>query len=172
MIGQVPLRGATATAVLLAALLAGCESLQPPAPPPAPLGPSLTQLWQRPPERALLNGLRFYEDGVFDRAEASFRSALLQGLRDQRDAGAAHKYLAFIACAFNRIAECEQRFRNALAADRELVLTDAEIGHPIWGPVYRKVTAEQRAVRPVPASSGKPEAAAPVGPPPAAKPAS
>jgi hypothetical protein len=131
-------------AVLVAILVAGCETLQPPPPPAAPQPPSVAQLWERPPERALLNGLRFYEDGALDRAEASFRSALLQGLRDRRDAASAHKYLAFIACAFNRLPECEQQFRNALAADPSFLLTDAEIGHPIWGPVYRRVTAERR----------------------------
>lgn len=122
--------------------MAGCETLapSPPAPPPQPL--SIAQLWQRPPERALLNGLRFYEDGNFERAEQSFRSALLQGLRDRRDEATAHKYLAFIACAFNRIGECQQQFRAAFAADPGFVLTDAEIGHPVWGPVYRMVAAE------------------------------
>ena len=118
------------------ALLAACATDTAPT---APAGPSATQLWQRPPERALFNGLRLYEEGAFDRAEQAFRSALLQGLRDRRDAAVAHKYLAFIACAFNRLAECEQQFRNAVAVEPTFILTDAEIGHPIWGPVYRKV---------------------------------
>lgn len=122
--------------------LGACETLMPPppAPPPPPPPPSAAQIYARAPERALINGLRFYEDGVFDRAESSFKSALLQGLRDRRDAAVAHKYLAFIACAFNRVAECEASFRTAIATDPEFRLTDAEIGHPIWGPVYRKVT--------------------------------
>lgn len=135
-----PSRRLTLLAVALA--LAGCETLlpQPPPPPPPPPPPSASQTYARPPERALINGLRFYEDGVFDRAESSFKSALLQGLRDRRDVAVAHKYLAFVACAFNRVAECEASFRSAIAADPEFRLTDAEIGHPIWGPVYRKVT--------------------------------
>lgn len=122
--------------------LTACEILMPPppAPPPPPPAPSASQIYARAPERALINGLRFYEDGAFDRAESSFRSALLQGLRDRRDAAVAHKYLAFIACAFNRVAECESNFRTAIAADPDFRLTDAEIGHPIWGPVYRKIT--------------------------------
>jgi hypothetical protein len=53
----------------------------------------------------------------------------------------AYKHLAFIACAFNRPAECEADFRSAFAADPGFRLTDAEIGHPIWGPVYRRVAA-------------------------------
>jgi hypothetical protein len=130
-----------AFAAFSCALLTACETLfpPPPAPPPPPPPLSATQIYARPPERALINGLRFYEDGVFDRAESSFKSALVQGLRDRRDAAVAHKYLAFIACAFNRANECETSFRNAIAADPEFRLTDAEIGHPIWGPVYRNV---------------------------------
>jgi len=126
------------------AWLAGCESLRPPPPPPPPPTVSIAALYQRPPERALINGLRFYEEGAFDKAESSLRSALLQGLRDRRDAAVAYKYLAFIACAFNRIGECEQNFRSAFASDPDFVLTDAEIGHPIWGPVYRRVEAERK----------------------------
>lgn len=142
-------RGFRVAAVAVA--LAGCAALEPPAPPPAAPAASLTELWQRPPERAFLNGLRAYEDGAFERAEASLRSALLQGLRDRRDAAVAHKFLAFIACAFNRIAECEQQFHNAFAADAGLVLSDAEIGHPIWGPVYRRVSAQRLVRAPGPA---------------------
>jgi hypothetical protein len=128
----------------IGAWLAGCESLRPPPPPLPPPTASVAALYQRPPERALINGLRFYEEGAFDKAESSFRSALLQGLRDRRDTAVAYKYLAFIACAFNRVSECEQNFRSAFASDPDFVLTDAEIGHPIWGPVYRRVEAERR----------------------------
>ncbi len=126
------------------AWLAGCESLRPPPPPPPPRTASVAALYQRPPERALINGLRHYEEGAFDKAESAFRSALLQGLRDRRDTAVAYKYLAFIACAFDRIADCESSFRSAFASDPEFVLTDAEIGHPIWGPVYRRIEAERK----------------------------
>jgi len=69
------------------------------------------------------------------------RSALAQGLGDAHDTAVAHKYLAFLACAFNRLAECEQQFRDAFAADARFTLSDVEVGHPIWGPIYRKVVA-------------------------------
>jgi Tfp pilus assembly protein PilF len=122
-----------------ALLLAGCQSMSPPPIPPAT--ESMAQLYARPAERALINGLRAYEEGAFERAEQSFRTAVLQNLRDRRDLAVAHKYLAFIACAFNRISECEREFRNAFGADPNFVLTDAEIGHPVWGPVYRRVAS-------------------------------
>jgi hypothetical protein len=130
--------------VLLLLLLVGCETFNV-TPPPAPAASdSIALLYQRPAERALINGLRAYEEGSFERAEQAFRTALLQQLRDRRDTAIAHKYLAFIACAFNRLAECEQQFRYAFAADPNFLLTDAEIGHPIWGPVYRRVSGQAK----------------------------
>lgn len=128
--------------LLLVGLLAGCEVLRPPPPPAPSPTESVVALLERPAERALVNGLRWYEEGAFERAEQSFRTAVLQQPRDRRDLAVAHKYLAFIACAFNRLPECEQQFRNAFAADPRFLLSDAEIGHPIWGPVYRKVAAQ------------------------------
>jgi len=119
--------------------LAACETT-PPAPPP-PATQSIVALYQRPAERALINGMRLYEDGSFERAELAVRSALAQGLGDAHDTAVAHKYLAFLACAFNRLAECEQQFRDAFAADARFTLSDVEVGHPIWGPIYRKVVA-------------------------------
>jgi hypothetical protein len=134
-------RPALAIAALLG-VLAGCETPRPVEPPPATA--SIAALYQRPPERALIQALRLYEEGAFDRAEVALKSALQLGLRDKRDAAVANKYLAFIACAFNRIGECEQGFRNALSVDSEFRLSEAEIGHPIWGPVYRRVLAAYR----------------------------
>lgn len=140
-----PLKPLAKIAVLAVALqtLTACETLlqqqNPPAPATAPTQ-SAAQIYARPAERALINGLRFYEDGVFERAESSLKSALGQGLQDRRDASTAYKYLAFIACAFNRPTECEQNFQSALRVDPSFQLTNAEVGHPIWGPVYRRVT--------------------------------
>ena len=123
-----------------AAVVAGCAT--PPAPPPAPTSVSIARLYEQPAERAFLNAMRLYEDGQYERAEPLFRRALADGLGDRHDAAMAYKHLAFIACAFNRPAECENAFRAAFAADPAFRLTDAEVGHPIWGPVYKQVAAE------------------------------
>lgn len=126
-----------------AAALAGCASAPPPPPPPVAPTISIARLYEQPAERAFLNGMRFYEEGQYERAETSFRRALSDGLKDGHDVAMANKHLAFIACAYNRPAECETAFRAAFAADPAFRLTDAEVGHPIWGPVYRSVAAEQ-----------------------------
>ena len=127
----------------VAVALAGCASAPPPPPPPAPPTISIARLYEQPAERAFINGMRFYEEGQYERAETSFRHALADGLKDRHDQAMASKHLAFITCAYNRLAECESDFRAAFAADPEFRLTDAEVGHPIWGPVYKRVASEQ-----------------------------
>jgi hypothetical protein len=127
-------------------IVAGC-ALAPPAP-PAPPTTSVARLYEQPAERAFIDGMRMYEEGQHERAEALFRQALAQGLANSHDVAMANKHLAFIACAYGRPAECEAAFRAAFAADPDFALTDAEIGHPIWGPVYRQVAAEQPAKAP------------------------
>ena len=119
---------------LLSACLGACAV-------PEPTTVSVAELLQRPAEHALASGLRSYEDGAFDAADKSLHDALSKGLRDPRDIAVAHKYLAFIACAFNRLSECEANFRAAFTADPNFQLSAAEIGHPTWGPVYRQVYA-------------------------------
>jgi hypothetical protein len=130
-----------------AAVLAGCASAPPPS--PAPPTVSIARLYEQPAERSFLNAMRFYEEGQHERAEVLFRRALTEGLKDRNDVAMADKHLAFIACAYNRPAECETAFRAAFAADPGFQLTDAEVGHPIWGPVYKRVAAEQAARPPL-----------------------
>lgn len=146
----------TSFAALAAALVSGCALLNPPPPPPPkpPATTSVARLYAQPAERAFLNGLRFYEEGQYERAEVLFKRSLADGLRDPYDLAVAHKYLAFIACAYNRIADCETAFRAAFAADPGFKLADSEVGHPVWGPVYKRVASEQAAVpaSPEPAS--------------------
>ena len=71
------------------------------------------------------------------------RRALRDGLADRRDQAVAFKYIAFISCAFKRLTDCEASFESAFAADPDFKLNEKEIGHPIWGPVYRRVAAAQ-----------------------------
>jgi hypothetical protein len=102
--------------------------------------PGLTPLLERPAERALMDGMRAYDDASYPRAERELTSALQHGLRHPRDRATAHKLLAFVQCTTQRVTACEQSFRDARAADPQFELTRAEVGHPLWGPVYRRVT--------------------------------
>jgi Tfp pilus assembly protein PilF len=106
--------------------------------------PGLTDVIERPAERALLTGLRAYDDGQYADAERSLQAALKAGLVSAKDRATAHKHLAFIYCTSQRTPECEAEFREAHVADAQFALNKAENGHPLWGPVYRKVAATFR----------------------------
>lgn len=127
-----PTLARAAAAALLSLLLAACAM----APPP-PSG--LAELLERPAERALVEGLRAYDEGQYPQAEEALRRALASGLSSPRDRASAHKLLAFIACTSDRIPTCEDAFRAARAADPGFALDRSETGHPLWGPVYRRV---------------------------------
>ncbi len=118
---------------LLVTLVAGCAS-QPTA---APVG--LLDVTSRPAERALQGGIRAYEDAQYAEAEKQLNLALQTGLVSPRDRGAAHKTLAFIYCTSSRTADCEAAFRAAKKADPAFALSKSEQGHPLWGPVYKRV---------------------------------
>jgi Tfp pilus assembly protein PilF len=120
--------------ITLALLLAGCAA---PPPPPKPTG--LSEVMERPAERALLDGIRAYDDGQYTQAEPLLRKALADGLQSQRDRATAHKLLAFITCTSDRLADCQQQFRDARAADASFALSRSEAGHPVWGPVYKSL---------------------------------
>ena len=117
--------------LLLATALAGCTT-----PPAAP--PGLIDLAERPAEKALLAGMRAYDDAKYAPAEARLKEAVAAHLASPRDRAAAHKHLAFIYCTSQRVPACEAAFRAARAADPAFALTRAEAGHPVWGPVWLK----------------------------------
>jgi Tfp pilus assembly protein PilF len=117
---------------LFAALLAACA-----APPVA-----VTDLKDRPAENALLAGIRAYEEAQYPQAEKLLNEALQLGVAAAKDRANAQKYLGFIYCTSTREAQCEQAFRAARAADPQFALTKTEAGHPLWGPVYRRVTGQ------------------------------
>ena len=119
-----------ALAILVA--LSACDT----APPQPPQG--LTDLTERPAERALMGAMRAYDDADYPAVERQANEAMKLGLRSNRDVATAHKLRAFVYCTSNRLAACEAEFRAARAADPAFVLSHAEAGHPVWGPVYLK----------------------------------
>ena len=119
--------------LLLITLLGGCV-----VPPPA-ASPGLMDVAERPAEKALLAGLRAYDDAQYPLAETQLTDALKSGLASPRDRAVAHKHLAFIYCTSDRIKACEDEFRAAREADPAFALSKSETGHPRWGPVYQRV---------------------------------
>jgi len=90
-------------------------------------------------EARLKEGITQYEQGNYNQAQRTLQGSLNQGLISRTDQARAYKYLAFIYCVTDRIAQCRQEFSNAIAADPKFNLTPAEAGHPTWGPVFRSV---------------------------------
>jgi hypothetical protein len=119
-------------------LAAGCAAPPPAPPPPKPTG--LAEVMERPAEKALLEGIRAYDDAQYAQAEKALRRALSEGLQSTRDRATAHKLLAFITCTSNRLADCQTQFREARAADAGFALSRSEAGHPLWGPVYKSLS--------------------------------
>lgn len=120
-----------APALAAACLLAACA--------PVPTQGGLADVIDRPAERALLAGIRAYEDAQYAEAEQSLKRSLAAGLGSARDRATANKLLAFIYCTSERLSACEQAFRAARQADPAFGLNKSEAGHPLWGPVYRRV---------------------------------
>jgi len=130
---SIAVRSIQAFAALAAfAALTACETPQQ----QAPVG--LTDLTERPAERALMGAMRAYDDADYPAVERQANEAMKLGLRSPRDVATAHKLRAFVYCTSNRLAACEAEFRAARAADPAFALTRAEAGHPVWGPVYLK----------------------------------
>lgn len=91
------------------------------------------------PEARLKSGIAQYEEGNYGEAQRLLQASLAEGLVSRIDQARAYKYLAFIYCVTDRVAQCRQEFNNAFSADPKFSLTAAEAGHPSWGPVYRSV---------------------------------
>ena len=89
---------------------------------------------------ALSAGLKQYENGDYAESAKNLQGAIELGV-PEKSRVAAHKHLAFIHCASNRLGQCRDEFRKALAVDPNLELAPAEAGHPVWGPVFRSLKA-------------------------------
>jgi Tfp pilus assembly protein PilF len=119
-------------AIAALAGLAGCA---------APMhSAGLSDVIERPAERALLTGMRAYDDAQYAQAERALTTALNAGLTSPKDRASAHKLLAFIYCTSSRVRDCETAFRAARDADPAFALSRSEAGHPLWGPVYKRVS--------------------------------
>lgn len=109
------------------------EEAAPAAPEPVPLDPAQLEL---------AAGIESYENGSYKPAAKQLQNALGLGLKVQAEQATAHKYLAFMLCVGKRTTACRAEFRKAMAADPSFDLTPAESGHPVWGPVFRKLKTD------------------------------
>lgn len=119
-----------ALTAIFAAGLAGCQS--------APIQGIRGMFQGSPGAEDLASGLKQYEDGNYAEATRLLQSSLDQGLSSTSDQVNAYKHLAFIHCVSGRETRCRDEFRNALKVDPSFELEANEVGHPIWGPVFRR----------------------------------
>jgi Tfp pilus assembly protein PilF len=116
--------------------LSGCQTPPPPAAPPVVEAPP--ERMAAPGEASLARGVEAYRNADYKEAEMRFKQALQLGLNMGPDQAAAHKHLAFIYCTSRREALCAKAFQQARQADPAFALSKSEVGHPLWGKVYRK----------------------------------
>ena len=141
-------------AFLAAALLAaGCQQMpqlpfikgqqQPAAAAPATAAPQITEqsLRERAQEQLAL-GVKQYDAGEFDSAVRNLSASLEHGMLSKVEQARARKYIAFSHCVAGRELHCRDEFRKAFEIYPDFALTQAEDGHPIWGPVYRAVRTQ------------------------------
>lgn len=91
-------------------------------------------------EQTLSAAIDAYDEGHFSTASTLIHRSLKEGLPTAGQVRA-RKYLAFIHCISGREAECRAEFTRALALDPSMELSAAEIGHPMWGRVFRSAKA-------------------------------
>ena len=148
MKGQAATRSRTWPAgnvAVLAVMVAACAPFNEP---PTTTAPRITVTESQLRERAkdsLNLGLRQYERGEYEDAAKSFTTSLDHGLLSHSEQSAARKHLAFIHCISDRELQCRDEFRKALEIDPDFSLSAAEVGHPIWGSVYRSARAQMTA---------------------------
>ena len=127
--------------MLLLSVIAGCA-----LPPQKPVGTSVEELARvQRIERAQANlndGLKKYDGGNNDEAIKSFLLALDSGQLAVSDQINARKHMAFIYCLSGREANCKEEFEKIIALDAKFELSQAEAGHPTWGPIFRLTRTE------------------------------
>ncbi len=111
------------------ALVCGCQSKVATPPPPAPDEAQLRA------ESAFEEGLRLYESGHYFLAEEQFLSPAIWAANRSVQLKSL-KYLAFSYCVSERPIQCRFAFERALQIDPAFQLKSAELGHPLWGPVF------------------------------------
>lgn len=87
-------------------------------------------------------GVAEYHEGHYEIALGKLQAAIDSDRLKPAQATDARKHMAFIYCITSREAECRAQFQAALKIAPDFDLTPGEIGHPLWGPVWRSIKGE------------------------------
>lgn len=108
-------------------------------------------------KRMLENGMRQYEEGNYPAALNILQNVPDHPLASRQEKLEAYKLMAFIHCVSGREKQCRDSFKRAIDLDPKFELKPSEVGHPLWGPVFRSV---QKAAASVPGAASTPAAPA------------
>jgi len=147
-----------AITIVMVALLCSCvdeqvkkvEPTPPPVETPAPPPPPVETQEQiaakaaRAAAQSEFDGIfALYTDGDY-RGEIKRFSTAEESLKPYKDLELdALKYTAFSYCVLGRQVQCRQQFEKALKIDPSFDLKEGEKGHPLWGPVFKRVKKKE-----------------------------
>lgn len=94
-------------------------------------------------KRLLAKGVTEYQSGNYVSAKSSLQGVLQNQYATKDERASANKYLAFMACVSGEQRQCADHFRKSLSIKSDFELSDAEAGHPLWGPVFRNIKGEK-----------------------------
>lgn len=92
-------------------------------------------------ERRFAEGLNQYNDGNYAAAIRIFREPVFSRSWPELQVRAL-KYLAFSYCVTNNVSACRRTFVQLFKVNPDFELSDAESGHPIWGPAFKQAKAD------------------------------
>lgn len=123
------------TVLALAATLAACSTTPPPPAPPAP------------PSQAALDSLAQvrdrYQAGAYGEVIRTVATSDVLATAPTDIRVESLKLQAFSYCVTGYKVLCEDDFRRILQLDPAFELSPAEIGHPLWGPAFRRAKGAQ-----------------------------
>lgn len=90
-------------------------------------------------KRFLAKGVAEYEAGNYLNAQIALDGVLGNQYATRYETMMAHKYMAFIQCISENQKLCREHFQHVLEINPYFELTEAESGHPLWGPVFRGI---------------------------------
>jgi tetratricopeptide (TPR) repeat protein len=87
-----------------------------------------------------------YNDGDY-RGEIKRFTAAEESLKPYKDLELdGLKFTAFSYCLQGRQVQCRQEFEKAIKIDPSFDLKEGEKGHPLWGPVFKRVKKKEGSV--------------------------
>ncbi len=96
-------------------------------------------------EKLMTDAMIAYDAADYIKSVKIFQDALKETLSTDNQLKA-HKFTAFSYCLSNRMTLCQQEFEKILQSQPDFELSAAEVGHPSWGPSFRRAKARIKSI--------------------------